>query len=425
MSEQIWQAGEYNLLEANWMLAGGTTVDVRNQVESILIYEDIFKPFSSAVIVMVDTLDIPGSIGQFSRDLFKVKIETPGLAANTQINLIFHIDSIERRRLRNDRLQSYILNLVSVEYVQDLHTQISKTFSGTGDSITEKIVTEYMQCQLPLVKEQSSFQIKYTSNFWSPIKNIEYCKLHSSSIKGSPLYFFFQSRLGFYYVSLDYLINQGVFQTFDGSDYVAEVNFDKSSINFGETRRNPNKDWSVIRGEPRVDKWFDYTKLYQSGGFKSDLITHDLLTKSYKNIRWVANKDKRVKLNTHFGFTDGTYETAGAVRITASNYYDVNDRGNVSDSKLIQKRHSEFAELLTFKVQIDVLGRTDYTVGQKMFLTMNRPKVISVSDTQADFYDYHLSGNYIVTAINHQFGRAGHISTLELSKESSLASRNV
>jgi len=110
MSGAIWQAGEYNIVEANWMFSGGTTIGVAQQIESVILYEDLYKPFSTATVVMLDTYDLPGESGQFGRDLFKLKIETPGLPKDTQIELIFLIESIDRREMRNDRLQSYVLN---------------------------------------------------------------------------------------------------------------------------------------------------------------------------------------------------------------------------------------------------------------------------------------------------------------------------
>lgn len=422
MSGAIWQAGEYNIVEANWMFSGGTTIGVAQQIESVILYEDLYKPFSTATVVMLDTYDLPGESGQFGRDLFKLKIETPGLPKDTQIELIFLIESIDRREMRNDRLQSYVLNLVQAEYAQDLHRTISKTFTGTGDEIAEKMLREYMQSTLPFNKEASSKQIKYTSNFWSPIKNIEYCKLHSISAKNSPLYFFYNSRKGFNYHSLDFLASQPVFQKFVGSDYITDVDTNVDAISLGETKRSPNRDWPVFL-ELKFDRLFDYTRIHQAGGFKSDLITHDLLTKKYKNIRWQGDQDSRTKLNPNFGFTGETYSTAGAVRITSSRYYNNHDLNDVTDSKFLQKRHSTFADLLQFKVQIDVLGRTDYTVGQKIYLDVNRP--IPIMKDSDDIKDYIISGHYIITSIAHQFLRAGHVATLELSKDSTIATRKI
>ena len=420
MLKTVFQAGEYDILEANWMLSGGKTFDVRSQIENIIVYEDIYKPFTTATIIMIDTFDLPGEIGRFSRDLFKIKIRTPGLPDNTHMNFVFFIDSIDRRHMRRDRLQSYCLNLVQKEYVESLHKTISKTFSGTGDGIVEKIVKDYLLTDLPLITESSTKQIKYTSNFWSPIKNIEYCKQHSINGKQVPLYFFFNCREGFKFVSLDKLINQKPYQTFYGSDFMSLKNEQEGSPAFGESRREPNKDWQVVQ-ETLWEKHFTYTNMHQASAFKSDLTTHDLLTKKYKVVRWQGDKDPRTRLNPRLGYVEDVYATAGATRITASKYYDSHDMADVTNTKFIQKYQTELAEILQYKVQIDVLGRTDYTVGQRVKLDMNRP--IHIDKTGMDIRDYLLSGDYLITAISHQFGAAGHVATIELSKESTIAVR--
>ena len=213
-----------------------------------------------------------------------------------------------------------------------------------------------------------------------------------------------------------------VFQKFVGSDYITDVDTNVNALSLGETKKSPNRDWPVFL-ELKFDRLFDYTRIHQAGGFKSDLITHDLLTKKYKNIRWQADQDGRTKLNPNFGFTGETYSTAGAVRITSSRYYNNHDLNDVTDSKFLQKRHSTFADLLQFKVQIDVLGRTDYTVGQKIYVDVNRP--IPIMKDSDDIKDYIISGHYIITSIAHQFLRAGHVATLELSKDSTIATRKI
>jgi hypothetical protein len=76
-------------------------------------------------------------------------------------------------------------------------------------------------------------------------------------------------------------------------------------------------------------------------------------------------------------------------------------------------------------VEINVFGRTDYTVGQKVYLEMPKPVVITEkdqanADPQNGFIDTMYSGFYIVTAINHVISRENHTCIMELSKDSKL-----
>jgi hypothetical protein len=68
------------------------------------------------------------------------------------------------------------------------------------------------------------------------------------------------------------------------------------------------------------------------------------------------------------------------------------------------------------KVEIEVFGRTDYTVGRKVYLDTN--KMMPISHKDSDINDKLLSGYYLISAINHAFTSDKHICTLELIKDS-------
>ena len=70
------------------------------------------------------------------------------------------------------------------------------------------------------------------------------------------------------------------------------------------------------------------------------------------------------------------------------------------------------------KIQLTVPGRTDYTVGQKTVVNLNKMEPIAKQDT--DTLDRIFSGAYIIGAINHFIDREKHECTMELFKESLL-----
>jgi hypothetical protein len=72
----------------------------------------------------------------------------------------------------------------------------------------------------------------------------------------------------------------------------------------------------------------------------------------------------------------------------------------------------------SFKVTIKVKGRTDYTVGQVVYLDINTPSPAQNDDTPEDLVDQMFSGNYLVAAINHYIDREMHECTMELIKDS-------
>jgi hypothetical protein len=74
------------------------------------------------------------------------------------------------------------------------------------------------------------------------------------------------------------------------------------------------------------------------------------------------------------------------------------------------------------KISITVPGRTDYTVGQKVGVVLNRIEPLSPKDK--DITDKMFSGYYIIAAINHHVDREKHECYMELIKESSQMNMN-
>ena len=74
------------------------------------------------------------------------------------------------------------------------------------------------------------------------------------------------------------------------------------------------------------------------------------------------------------------------------------------------------------QLEITVPGRTDYTVGQKVSVVLNKVEATAASDS--DLTDRMFSGFYLVSAINHVISRESHECNMELIKESLQADVN-
>ena len=90
--------------------------------------------------------------------------------------------------------------------------------------------------------------------------------------------------------------------------------------------------------------------------------------------------------------------------------------GDPSNYKTLQERLSLMKLTEGNKIQITVPGRTDYTVGQKVKVRLN--KIEPVSDKDTDTEDKMFSGFYIIAAVNHYINREMHECHMELIKDS-------
>ena len=63
------QAGEYNFDYVELLLADGESIDISNQIDALIVYEDIHSPILSGKLILRDTLSIPNFFVMTGRDL--------------------------------------------------------------------------------------------------------------------------------------------------------------------------------------------------------------------------------------------------------------------------------------------------------------------------------------------------------------------
>ena len=130
-------------------------------------------------------------------------------------------------------------------------------------------------------------------------------------------------------------------------------------------------------------------------------------------------------LNDFAPASNTNIKTANSMVINYPKYYGAfNGFTDVSNSGTLQKRISQLQQAQSTKLEISVFGRTDYTVGMKVSVSLNRVQPISKGDDDKDIKDTIFSGNYLVSAINHYINRDRHECTLELIKDSFIIDLN-
>ena len=90
--------------------------------------------------------------------------------------------------------------------------------------------------------------------------------------------------------------------------------------------------------------------------------------------------------------------------------------GDATNYRNEQKRLSLLKAAEANKIQIIVPGRCDYTVGQKVNVKLYKVAPLQYGET--DSMDNMLSGNYLISAINHYINRERHECNIELIKDS-------
>jgi hypothetical protein len=407
-------AGDVQLKQILLSSLNGQVANITNQVVLIEIYEDLFSSFTSLSIVVRESVDYINLFPFVGEEYIDIDIVTPTMEQH--IKGRFYIYKIVDREYTSEREVAYTIKCISEEFITDANTKISKTFSGSISEIAFKIFgKDGLNTQKKLNVETTGNTTKITSNFWTPTKCLNYLASAATNAIGSPTYLFYENRDGFNFRSIDSLLSAQPYHTF------IKDNYTRTPIgNSSESIKDPKEDYKRIL-EFSVPVLTDYITEIQSGRLKSRLVTHDIVTKKYTVRDYSVKKDPSppTLLNPNPAYSKyGNANNASTMLFLPKYYANFTNFADVTNAKTTQKRMSFFQGLNKYKINIQVFGRTDYTIGQ--VVEVNVPKVTQITKNDSDTRDKILSGNYLVSAISHVINRENHTCNIELIKNSVL-----
>lgn len=415
INRELKFAGDVQIDKLMLTSLNGQTVNIINQIQTIEIYEDMLSPFISLSIVVRESQDFLNLLPFIGEEYLDINIYTPEI--KQKIKGRFYIYKISDRIQTKDREVMYTIKATSEEFLNDINTKLSSPLEDKiSDSALKVIAVDGLRTKKPINIEPTLNRTKLVPNYWSPIKSLSELSERAISVNGSPSYLFFENRQGFNFVSVNKLLQQDSYQSFIKDNYSRQ---ESSSINMSSVK-DPTEDFKRIIDIdiPLVTSYIDDIK---EGQIKSELISYDIVTKKY-----VVN-DYNIKtentpftlLNKNLVYSKYALANPKSLMINRAKHYNAfDDYADTTDSAMVQRRLSFFKNLEQHKVEIEILGRSDYTVGQVVDLEL--PKITQITKDDRDPRDKMLSGRYLVTAITHYINRSQHTCKMELVKNSVL-----
>lgn len=416
IKEAIKFAGDVTLRKLEILGSNGYTIDVSSQVAQINVYEDLFSPFISLSIVIKESIDFISALPLKGEEIITVEIATPSFDKDYQvIKGKFYIYKLGDRTEINKKSIVYVIHCISYEALADMNIRLTKAYRGKPSEIAQQIIgKDGLNTAKKINIEDTSNAIKYISNYWSPVKNLNYAATLARNNNKSPTYLFFENRYGFNFTSLESLYESDVYQEFVKDDYARDTD------SRGRSFKNIEEDYKRII-DLKIKNVYDSMDTINSGTYASRMFTYDLLKKKYSvnDYNVIDNYSKQKHLNKFALLSE--YKPASqfnAIYNQTKHYSMFDGYADVSASKNIQERTSLIQLLNSNVIEITVLGRTDYTVGQKVNVKIPRAVPLGENDNSDEMIDSSYSGNYIITAMNHTIDRESHKITMELSKDS-------
>jgi hypothetical protein len=419
-SQVLRFAGDVTIDKVKIITAKGFYQDVGAQVINVQFYEDLFAPFITGSLILKDSLDLVNLFPFIGEEYLELEISTPTLDKNN-IKGKYYIYKMTNREMSGDKSVVYQLHFISVEAVVDLNKKTSRVFGDKISKMIEPFIKDKtfgLESDKKVFVEETLNNTKYISNYWTPIENIMYLADTAINTNRSPSYVFFENRDGFYFISLERLYTNAVFQDFVYDKYTRDDRPGGGSV------RNPEKDFKRIL-EISIPTAFDYMDRIRSGMLSSRQVSYDVTKKTYsaKNYNMFQRFEQQKHLNKYPINSDRSiFRAASRIINYPKNFGNFNGFGDVTNAKSNQERISLLKLAEANKINITVPGRCDYTVGQKIKLDLKRIEPLSKKD--GDTTDKMFSGNYIIAAINHYVDREKHECYMEIIKESSMMDMN-
>jgi hypothetical protein len=413
-------AGDVTVQKCSVISSAGVEFSVKGQLIGLQIFEDLYSPFISGTVIFRDSLDFVNALPFVGQETLSLIVYTPSLERNGgKIEGQFYIHKMKDREYDGDRSVVYEMSFISKEFLNDVNVKMSRGYQGKVSEIAREVLTDKSAAFDTVKKlniEESKNSIKYVSNYWSPVRNMNYLADRALNKTGSPSYVFFENRDGFNFGSLDLLMSSD-------NKPVQKFNYSNSTRNIsnsGSANRDFNHDYKKISTFSVTDG-FNTMERLRNGMIASRLHSYDLTSKQIdiRNFDIFNNFKEKKHLNAFPTVSTNlpAYYTSKMLLVPKSTMQ-FTGFDDVSNIKFLQRRISELNQANDFKLTITVPGRLDYTVGQTVVIQSFQVEPIKDRDTLSEISDKIFSGRYLVSAINHFITQKSHECTIELIKDS-------
>ena len=460
MSEQVADAanapqtaGDILIQEVRLIDRNNNEIDIQALMIELNIFEDIFSNTLYGNILVNDGLSLIEKLPIIGEEYIRIRLQTPGWPDEDNIFKTFRIYHISDRKIvKSDRTQQYILHFVSSEAIIDTLFPISKTFGGPVDSTIAYIFDKYLNMPRNLfgktedqeahesedttplyIIDETKNSITFTSPRWTPLKCINWLAARSIPKESAGCnQLFFETNKAFVFGSIEQLIKRQIEQELIAEHYIYAPNNIRGSSrdsNFNYKKQDIMKEYRIVESFT-IENNFNTLQNLQNGHYANRLYKFDVINKDYQwfDFDYVAQYGDYSHLETTGTREGGPFFTPSTIRNPEAKimfypthpelYTDVRDNANDIIENTLQNRMSLLNDLDNYKITAVVPGRTDMEVGSVVRFDFPSVGPKDENTSMEDAIDKYLGGLYLITAIRHKVTQNKHMMYLELIKDS-------
>lgn len=440
--EEMNFAGDYRLNDVTLHTINGETIDIKELVVELNIYESITKNSIYGNVILRDSANHIYYKSLCGQEKISFALYTPGARDTNIINFnnfnarVYKISDITRTI---EREQSYRLHFTTQESIRNTRTRISRAYEGTPSEIVEKILRDpnTIASKKNIFLEDTVGSHKVVAPNVRPFDFIRTLKKRSESQNNkSTGYLFYENHRGYNFRSYSSLTHNGSEPKDVVEKYTSSI---PSRLSGDPSFRDISMDMRLIR-KYTILKKNDYLANIATGLLGSTHYTHDIHTKTFTKTQTDYFDEFNVRKHTENGY--------GFSALYSRNVPETLDQKNVGDfpqskiyvSPRATKLHTQSASdtrnydnrsniwlqknidtVLSFdslRLQLEVAGNTYIAVGD--MIEVQLPSIEPIQTELDDNFDKHLSGRWLITNIRHIVDAREHQMVLECVKDTYL-----
>ena len=457
-ADHIQFAGDYNLdgiILHNHQNEGldpddrGT--DITPLVAEMNLFEGINKTSMTGSLVITDSINLIAKLPIQGTERISFKLSTPGSHEESHIvdcsertGHPMHIYKVTDRKQISEGTQAYVLHFCSREFLRNLRTRVSESFSGRIDQMVYKILgdPDYLDSRKRLFFQKTRNQDKLTIPNKRPFDAINMLSARALGDDSKGVgYHFYQTTKGFHFRSFESMC-------VDSRGNPREV---KQEFNYMHMNTNDKiAGIMATKDGKQVDKIVhDYTSVEEYkfnntshdvamnsavGTYGHRVITHNLYDKSYKvsdyHYHNYYNDTKHTDgpnpaiVNSPVDFDDKGVSDYPESRVTvmATTQYTHNEKTGAFGIDVEQDGITEGARISQnnavasgTNLKITVKGQSYLEPGD--VIKFNILSVENKEDSDGAL-DPQYAGRYIISKIRHRVSGGEYLQVLECVKDS-------
>lgn len=393
------------------------SVELRNSVTDLDIFEHVNKPYLTATIAFQDSFDFISGADVLGAETITIKLKSS--RKNTvAITKRFYIDSIVRKARQNDNIQFVVLHLIEdIAYASNLKN-ISRSYNGKCTDIISKISKGYLNKDVFSTNNDRQ-SVKLIIPNLNPLEAMQWIANRASTVNGYPFYLmspFVGEKLKF--LDLGSMLTQNSlnkdipYRYYQGAAQSPSKDVQRRTIL--EYQQNDTEDLFTLIQKGLVGAKYSYINTVKNtqSEFHFD-VTKDLLQPLVQK-GVVPGSQPNVMYSPDYVLEEKSFNDLDS-RVIAQiggssafdNLFSYSESDLLSDYKLniISRAMHHFLQKAPVQVDLNGIDFIDGDVNSGAGNIINLEFLKSDPEEKVDAFDTKMTGQYLILATQYMFKR--------------------